>query len=589
MDNKKPNIVFVLTDDQGYGDLGCHGDHILKTPNIDAFHEDSIRFDNYHVGPTCAPTRAGLMCGHYANSTGVWHTVGGRSLLRGNEVTIGDVFSENGYQTGIFGKWHLGDNYPYRPQDRGFGTSVCHGGGGISQAPDYWGNDYFDDTYSVNGKPQKFDGYCTEVFFNQATEFIKKQQDNPFLCFVTPNAPHTPWNVEKKYSDLYKDKIKDIGRAQFYGMITNIDECFGNLIETLKELDIYDNTIVIFMTDNGSACVGDEANTCGLRGCKGSQYDGGHRVPFFINWTNGDLLSPRSINTLTSHIDVMPTLMDLCGIDLNGYDNLDFHGKSLKPLLTKEDTSWHKRTIVTDSQRIPNPIKWRQSAVMTDNWRLIDGMELYDINNDRGQTNDIADHYPEIVEVLRNEYDKWWDIVSLQMDEEIPISIGSENEKVTCLCSHDWRDPNRLHLTDPYMRENNDYLVWNQDQVRKGLGTNGYWEINVLFSGLYNIELRRWPKEENRAIVEGIPDTNKGWRADIILPKHKDLYSGGVPLPFETASLSICGKTYEKKISMEEAITFQVELSKGFTHLHTLFKGKNNLERGAYYVYINKI
>lgn len=218
----------------------------------------------FHVGPTCAPTRASLMTGHYANSTGVWHTIGGRSLLRKNEWTLASAYKENGYRTAIFGKWHLGDSYPYRPQDRGFETTIVHGGGGISQVPDYWGNDYFDDSYYVNGEPRKFEGYCTDVFFDQALQYIEANKEQPFFCYISTNAPHAPFNVEEKYFNLYKDQVPDT-RARFYGMITNIDENFGRLREKLIELELEKNTIVIFMTDNGTVGGGQvgQAKVCG--------------------------------------------------------------------------------------------------------------------------------------------------------------------------------------------------------------------------------------------------------------------------------------------------------------------------------------
>ena len=192
MKSDHPNVVFVLTDDQGYGDLSCHGNPVVKTPHIDALHACSVRLTDYHVGPTCAPTRAGLLTGHYANSTGVWRTSGGRSLLRANEISMADFFRRSGYATGIFGKWHLGDNTPYRPQDRGFETVVVHGGGGVGQTPDYWGNNYFDDSYWDGERYTRYDGYCTDVWFQQALNFIERNRQTPFFCYIPTNAPHSP-------------------------------------------------------------------------------------------------------------------------------------------------------------------------------------------------------------------------------------------------------------------------------------------------------------------------------------------------------------------------------------------------------------
>ncbi|MDP6770195.1 MAG: arylsulfatase, partial [Anaerolineales bacterium] len=288
--SEKPNVLFIITDDQGYGDLGCHGNSIINTPNLDKLHSQSIRFTNFHVGPTCAPTRAGIMTGRYCNSTGVWHTVGGRSLLRDSEITMADIFLENDYRTGMFGKWHLGDNYPFRPHDRGFEKALYHGGGGISQTPDYWQNDYFDDTFFRNGVTESFKGYCTDVWFDEALKFIEEESDRPFFCYLSTNAPHSPFRVLPTYSDQYSEKVPGF-RSRFYGMITNIDENISRLRTKLCDLGIEENTILIFMTDNGTAagCSVDEQNyvtngfNAGMRGKKGSEYDGGHRVPLFMH------------------------------------------------------------------------------------------------------------------------------------------------------------------------------------------------------------------------------------------------------------------------------------------------------------------
>jgi len=249
---QKPNVIFILTDDQGYGDLACHGNPWIKTPNLDKLHSESVRFTNFHVGTTCAPSRSGLMTGKYCNKVGVWHTVNGREILREGETTLAEKMKTAGYKTGIFGKWHLGDNYPFRPQDRGFDEVLIHGGGGVGQQPDYWENDYFDDTYFHNGKPQKYKGYCTDVWFSEALKFIKANKNKPFFCYLPTNAPHGPYNIADKYSNPYKNN-PNIPNPNFYGMITNIDENIGRLREELKKMGIDKNTILVFMTDNGTA------------------------------------------------------------------------------------------------------------------------------------------------------------------------------------------------------------------------------------------------------------------------------------------------------------------------------------------------
>ena len=327
-----PNLVFVITDDQGYGDLGSTGNPVINTPNLDALAQESVQLQNLHVGPTCSPTRAGIMTGHYCNSTGVWHTIGGRSLLRSDEVTMADIFRRNGYKTAMFGKWHLGDNYPFRPHDRGFDEALYHGGGGISQTPDYWGNDYFDDTYFRNGSEQPFDGYCTDVWFQEAMAFIARQtnsqaegdQHRPFFCYLSTNAPHGPFRVPDAYSEVYRRKGVPGERANFYGMITNIDDNMARLRHHLRVLGLEENTILIFMTDNGSAAGCDlgagqfveSGYNAGMRGKKGSPYEGGHRVPLFMHWPGGGFTEKHEVHELTANIDLLPTLIDLCDLEV---------------------------------------------------------------------------------------------------------------------------------------------------------------------------------------------------------------------------------------------------------------------------------
>ena len=283
--DKRPNVVFVITDDQGHGDLSCHGNPILKTPHLDTLYNESVRLTDFHVSPTCAPTRGALMSGHYTNRAGTWHTIMGRSMLLVGEKTFGEVFGNNGYATGMFGKWHLGDNYPFRPEDRGFQEVVRHGGGGVGQTPDNWDNAYFDDTYFHNSKPQKYKGYCTDVYFREAKRFIDESiaADKPFIAYISTNAPHGPFHCPDKYWKPYEKLVSKPSEAVFFGMIANIDENVGQMRKWLKEKGLADNTIFIFMTDNGTAS-GNMIFNSGMRGKKSSEYDGGHRVPFFLHW-----------------------------------------------------------------------------------------------------------------------------------------------------------------------------------------------------------------------------------------------------------------------------------------------------------------
>ncbi len=544
--SKRPNVILVMTDDQGYGDLGCHGNPIIKTPNLDVLHSQSTRLTNFHVDPTCSPTRSSLMTGRYSSRTGVWHTIMGRSLLRRDEVTLADVFAASGYRTGVFGKWHLGDNYPFRPQERGFDEVLVHGGGGIGQTPDFWGNDYFDDTYRHNGKLQKFNGYCTDVFSGGAMKFIEENKDGPFFAYLTTNAPHGPYNVAEKYSKPYLEKGVPTRQAAFYGMVTNIDENMGRLMGRLKRLGLEDDTILIFMTDNGTAA----GNRAGMQAGKGSEYDGGHRVPFFIRWP-GRLRAGRDIPHVTAHVDVLPTLIELCG--LGKPENVRFDGASLVPLLSGKG-EWPDRTLLVHSQRIEHPEKWRKCAVMTDRWRLINGQKLYDMPADPGQETNIAEEHPAVVEKLRKAYEDWWTDISERFDEYCEIVIGSEKENPSRLTAHDWHGKK---------------VPWNQSHISQGLQANGFWAVEVARSGEYELALRRWPVEVDKPITSAIPH--------------------GKAITATRARLKVADVDVTQPIAEgASASKFRVQLKAGKTRLQTWFTDDKGESRGAYYVHVRR-
>ncbi len=599
----RPNVVFVLTDDQGYGDLSCHGNPVVKTPHLDALHGESVRLTDYHVGPTCAPTRAGLLTGHYANSTGVWHTIGGRSLLRSDEISMADYFGRSGYATGIFGKWHLGDNAPYRPQDRGFDTVVVHGGGGVGQTPDYWGNSYFDDSYWDGKSHTRYEGYCTDIWFQEALKFIERNRSKPFFCYIPTNAPHSPHIVDPAYSDPYLAVTPHEERAKFYGMLANIDENVGGLRRRLAELGLAENTIFIFMTDNGSAG-GVEVDedqyvvsgfNSGMRGQKGSEYDGGHRVPFFLHWPEGGIDSGRDVEALTANVDILPTLIDMCGLE-NEIDN-SFDGRSLAGLMLPDgqgEMDWPDRALVTDSQRLTYPVKWRKSAVMTGSWRLVNGRALYAIKDDPEQRDDVAGDHPEVAARLRLAYEDWWRKVSRQFDEDIPIAIGGQGAEKLRLNTHDWRNEDCE-------------CAWNQSLVRQGLICNGHWEVEVVEAGRYLFMLRRWPAEEGAAIGAGLDggapksfrDIAIGQEAAVdgeadgagipLSLKERIYWGGGVALPVTEARISVGVQEASKVLSGDEVeVCFTLTLAAGRTHLQTWFALAGGEELGAYYVYVEK-
>lgn len=584
---QKPNLIFILTDDQGYGEIGAHGNTYIQTPHLDKLHADSIRFTNFHTGTTCAPTRAGLLTGHNCNSTGVWHTIGGRSLLREDEWTLADAFRDAGYRTGHFGKWHLGDATPFLPHERGFEISISHGGGGIGNTPDYWGNDYFDDTYSVNGKSVKFEGFCADVFFSEGMKFIEQHKDENFFCYIASNTPHSPWNVEKHYWEPYADIAPTENRARFYGTVGNVDENVGKLREKLSELGIADNTIIVFMTDNGSGggVTCDEQGhveegpcnyNAGMRGAKCWEYEGGHRVPFFLSLPETLQEGGRDIHELTSYIDFMPTILDLCDIPVP--EERTFHGRTLKPLLNGDPTpEWSERILVTDTQRVARPVMWRKSSVMQDTWRLVNGKELYNLAEDPSQRNDIAAKHPDVVENLREGYLDWWNLVSQQFDRDIPFAIGESDETVT-LTTHDIRNEAMQ-------------CAWNQIHVRKGATCHGYWEVDVRSAGLYSFELRRWPRETDYPISVGFDGDDVDQRRDCYDTRaiKTNRYSGGEALPIKWARLQIGDQTLHAELEAGAThVTFEVELPLGTTHIFPSFHCEEPDNLAPYYVYIQK-
>lgn len=488
---RKPNVIIVITDDQGYGDLGYHGNPYVKTPNLNSFAKQSLELTNFHVGTTCTPTRAGIMTGRNANRNNAWHTIAGCSILLEDEETMAEVFARNDYEMAMVGKWHLGDNYPFRPHDRGFKNAFYHGGGGVHQTPDYWNNDYFDDTYFRNGKPEKTNGYCTDMWFDEAIEYIDKTPDeSPFFLYLALNAAHGPFNVPEKYRLLYEDAPLTEMQKRFYGMVTNIDDNFARLVTHLKETGQYDNTILVFTTDNGTALgiVNDDENNevgfnAGLRGKKGSHYDGGHKVPFFMSWPDGDILQETAIDELVAHVDLLPTLASLAGLSYESKKTLD--GTNVADVLRGKHKSLD-RMLVVDTQRNQLPEKGRNSCVMTTDWRLIDGKELYNITQDPGQQNDVSEQNPDIVLEMQFFYDQWW--ADIQPDiryAEIPL--GSEAANTTLITIHD------MHTTEN--------IPWNQNQIRKSeFSPKGYYSIKVVEDGIYSFKLSRYPPESGLAL-----------------------------------------------------------------------------------------
>ncbi len=581
--SSRPNVILIMTDDQGYGDLACHGNPFLKTPALDSLYAQSIRLSDFHVGTTCSPTRAALMTGLNCNRVGVWHTIAGRSQLRPEFLTMAEVFAQNGYRTGMFGKWHLGDNYPMRPQDQGFEHAFYHGAGGVGQMPDYWNNDYFDDHYMLNGEPGGYEGYCTDVWFNATLDFIeeKKNGQEPFFAYLATNAPHGPYHVDSSYIRPYLGN-PDIVVPNFYGMITQLDDNMRVLMNKLEEWGISENTILIFMTDNGSSAAARldregyvrKGYNAGLRGMKGSQYEGGHKVPCFIRWPKQGWMGGRDIAQLTAHLDLIPTFIDALNLEIP--EDYAFDGLSLLPLFeaSTEPEPWDSRVIITDTQRDDFPEKWKKSATMQGAWRLINGKELYHIDKDPGQRNDVASEHPVKVAELRKAYEEWWEDLEPSFEATPRPIIGDANQPDAVLYSHDWHE-----VKDQEGERGR--TPWNQKQVREGLATNGFWTVEIAEGAEYEVSLCRWPLESGLALQAGV--------------EMKPAVDGGQALPegkafaIESAKLKIGEQSWEQEVEdgLDRA-SFSVKLDPGPTHIQTWFRDEEGKQWGAYYVYIKK-
>lgn len=433
---RKPNIIFILTDDQGYGDFSAHGNPVLRTPNLDRLHSEAARFTDFHVSPTCAPTRSALMTGRHEFKNGITHTIFERERLVRSAATLPEMLKRAGYTTGIFGKWHLGDEPEYRPDRRGFDEVYIHGGGGIGQiypgsCGDAPGNTYFNPAIFHNGKFVKTEGFCTDVFFAQATRWIDTARSGkPFFAYITPNAPHAPYTARPEDAALYRGKAPDEAAANFFGMLHNIDENVGRLLGRLDAWGIARDTLVIYMNDNGGTA-GVKVFNAGMRAQKGTPYLGGTHAASFWRWPGR--IAPGDISALAAHIDVLPTLAELIGMPLGDRLAQQVEGRSLASLLKNRTSAWPERTLFTHVGRWPrfsdpDAAKFMNCSVRTPRWHLVSSRgankpawELYDVTADPGERNDLAASHAETVTQLAAAFDQWWTSVRPGMVNEKAI------------------------------------------------------------------------------------------------------------------------------------------------------------------------
>ncbi len=579
----KPNVIVVLTDDQGYGDLSLTGNPILATPHLDRLAWAGVQFTNFHVDSYCTPTRSALMTGRYSHRVGGWGTINGRNMLRDGEVTMAEVFRHNGYRTGHFGKWHLGTNYPYRPIDRGFDEWVGHGDGGTGCATDYWGNDRNNDHYIHNGQweDQPRPGYECDVFFEAAMQFMRDHKQQPFFTYLALYNPHGPCSIpDRKWAASYQGQAVP---GDFYATLVRLDENLGRLRQFLATEGLAENTLLLFLSDNGTA-EGDKVFNAGMRGKKGSPYDGGHREPCFLYWPAGGFGTPQIVSRLTAHLDWLPTLADLCALQLP--KPIKFDGMSLKPWLEDPNAPWPDRTIILGTPRNESgpqaqpPRFGENCAVMTDRWRLVNDRELYDMTTDPGQTRDLAKAHPAMVSQLHTAYAKYWADVSAQDQgwHGRPI-IGSPNAPVVELCSEDW-----------YTTQGN--CPWNQGHVAGGAKAFGRWPVRFAAAGTYRVTLRRWPRELD-APLDGLPAVTK--TVDAWLkgqPVRTTLYAATPrALPVAKAQLKLAANVQAIAVSPgDRAAVFTIEAPAGPADIETTFFDDAGAALcSAYYMEIRKL
>jgi arylsulfatase A-like enzyme len=513
---KRPNVILVMTDDQGYGDFGVTGNPVIRTPHLDAMARRSARMTNFYVSPVCAPTRASLMTGRYNYRTRAIDTFVGRAMMDPEEVTVAEILRGAGYRTAIFGKWHLGDAYPMRPMDQGFEEALVHRGGGIGQPSDPPGGEgkYTDPILFHNGKAVQMEGYCTDVYFNEALAWIgaRHAAGEPFFAYIATNAPHGPFDdvppellEEYRQLDLGNDRFpQDRGhplpeeadldvRARIFAMITNIDDNVGRLFEGLDALGITDSTLVLFMVDNGP---NRRRYVAGMRGMKSEVYEGGVRSPLFVHWPSR-LEASHTSDRVAAHIDILPTILDATGTPVP--EGLHLDGRSLLPLLEGQAVDWPDRTITIQAHRGDVPVRYHNFMTRSQRFKLLHpsgfgresfeaepAFELYDMEADPLEMENLADEKPEVVAEMRAAYDTWFDDVgATRPDNYAPprIVVGSAHEAVTVLTRQDWR-----HVKG---------RPWAPD-------SNGYWELRAAAAGDYEIRVRFPPLDAPGSVTLSI-------------------------------------------------------------------------------------
>lgn len=468
---KQPNVILVLTDDQGWGDLSMHGNPWVETPNIDGLTKEGVALNNFYVSPLCAPSRAEILTGRNHLATGVISVSRGLEILNTEESTLGELFKANNYKTGIFGKWHNGEHYPNTPNDQGFDEFLGFTAG-------HWSN-YFDTKLNHNGEMVKTKGFISDVLTDAAINFMENNRSKPFFCYVPFNAPHSPFQLADEYFNKYKAKNLDDELACVYGMVDNMDYNVGRILKFLKENNLEENTIVIFLSDNGPNTVRFNG---GLTGIKGTVHEGGVKVPFIIKWKN-KLPENKTLDSPTAGIDIYPTLISLCGLKSIGTKPLD--GRDISSLFLKQDDTLGDRALFTHVNFMQVPINRNLGGFRDKQYRFAleaDKPELYNLRTDPFEKQNLAGENEQLTEKYLNKYEVWFEsqiknlsyfgpIVLTQRGAELFTYEADISSGLKFKEGHGW-----AHDWISSWRNNKDSIQWNID-----CQTSGEYRVNLTY------------------------------------------------------------------------------------------------------------
>lgn len=505
---RPPNILLILTDDQGWPELGVHGNREIETPHLDRLAAEGVRFSRYYASPVCTPTRAALMTGRHPQRTGAIDTFMGRDTMSDREITLAQLLRKVGYRTGLVGKWHLGRYMRYHPNHRGFDRFFGFWQYGFI-------NRYFDSPELFEDRtPVVTTGYVTDVLTDEAIRFVEENRGRPFFLYLAYNAPHAPLQAPDDLTEKYLRKGLSFSDARIYAMIDRVDSNVGRLLAALHRLGLRGDTVVLFTTDNGHTS---RHFTAGLRGQKGTVFEGGIRVPLFVRWPER-FPAGRIVTAPVQHVDLFPTLCELAGAPIPTDRTID--GRSLVPLLRAGGGESPHRYLYHQWCRVrPNPdTNW---AIHEGRWKLVNGM-LFDLEADPSETTDLAARHPEKVAELRRAFLEWFrEVTAGQSYERVPIEVGRADEDPVEL-DLTWAEARGSRLQPRYLHYNRDYVAnWSVP------GDALAWKIDVVRPGRYRVELTygceprdaggRFRIRVGRATLEG--RTEAGGRSGVYVPR----------------------------------------------------------------------